>query len=336
MNPVTLLSNSIVEVRVPTFKRPEMLLRALNCLRDQTHAHWIATVYDDSPEQEARQAVASLEDSRIQVWNNRERLGAAGNLDQCFEVGPLMGGQYAFVLEDDNGLKPDFIAANVEALRCSGLALLQRNQLIYDQTQQGWKMTDERTKSRVYPTLGRCEPIYVHGSIFFNDCIANGGLFWDTARCSSRLRVGQFVADSGLQEFCRTVQINEPMLCCPEPLGIWTRIPPSEVKRSFLKHRLFGRGLQALQLKLLEIHGARLITLLHETARTLHLEEGLTMTLAALGLPSSLKHVWKMPNRRDGLLVFSKGLARRYAVNNVLRDYLKTFNHDAAREFTQD
>ena len=321
--------SALVEVRIPTFKRSGSLRRALTCLLRQTWREWRAIIFDDSPENEAKKIVSTFGDARIQLQSNPIRLGAAGNLDQCFQVRPLVGGEFAFVLEDDNGLRPEFIAANVQALRASGLSLLMREQEIFDELGEGiWSATGLRTKGRIYPRAERYTPLYVQGSIFLNDAVANGGLFWDTAKCRSQLVVGNSVADSGLQEFCRTVQIVEPLIFCQEPLGIWTRMGNTRSVRSFLQNRVFGRSLQALQQKLLSVHGDRLLRSLFDTARSLRVEELLLANLASLG---SLRHAWRIPERVKSLTLLGKGCARRCLVRNVLKKYLRSLNETELR-----
>jgi glycosyltransferase involved in cell wall biosynthesis len=45
---------SLCEVRIPTYKRPDLLKRALSNLRKQTYDNWQAIAFDDSPEQEVK------------------------------------------------------------------------------------------------------------------------------------------------------------------------------------------------------------------------------------------------------------------------------------------
>ena len=47
------------EVRVPTYRRPELLERCLKSLIAQTHENWRAIVLDDSPEREGEAVLAA-------------------------------------------------------------------------------------------------------------------------------------------------------------------------------------------------------------------------------------------------------------------------------------
>ena len=56
---------ALCEIRVPTYRRPELLERAMRSLQAQTQRDWVALVMDDSPEREGAQAVKKLGDGRI-------------------------------------------------------------------------------------------------------------------------------------------------------------------------------------------------------------------------------------------------------------------------------
>ncbi len=311
-----------MEVRICTYKRPSSLERALKCLQSQTWSNWKAIVFDDSPNAEAKQVVDGFADSRLIYQQNPKRLGAAGNLDQCFHVPAILGGQYAFVLEDDNGLRPEFIEANTDLIRTSGLGLILREQEVVEEMgERNWQFTGLKTKSRLYRTSGVYPALYVRGSLFFNDCIANGGLFWDTRKCRSKLVVGDSVSDSGLQEYCRTAQIGEPLLYCEEPLGLWTQMPKDQAVRSYVSNRVFGRAIQSLQHFLLRLHGHELVSSLWDTAKDLGEESALRKNLAGL---ADTRHSILIQHNVDTLLLLLKGLAKRAFVEDGLSKYLRS------------
>jgi glycosyltransferase involved in cell wall biosynthesis len=109
-------SSGLCEVRVPTFRRHKLLRRALLSLLEQTYRHWRCVVLDDCPDGSARSIVEAIQDHRIDHLQNPQRLGAVGNIDKSFFRGPMLGGDYAFVLEDDNYLLPDHIERSIGIL----------------------------------------------------------------------------------------------------------------------------------------------------------------------------------------------------------------------------
>src|SRR5438876_1081588 len=96
----------VVEVRVPTYRRPRLLRRALDSLVAQGYKDWRCIVFDDSPDREAEWVCNGLADPRIVYVSNNKRLGAGPNLDQCFRKRAYCAGDLFCVLEDDNYLQP--------------------------------------------------------------------------------------------------------------------------------------------------------------------------------------------------------------------------------------
>jgi glycosyltransferase involved in cell wall biosynthesis len=72
-----------VEVRVPTYKRPRLLRRALLSLCSQTHANWTCIVMDDSLEREGEKVCADINDPRITYSPNNANLGICENLNNA-------------------------------------------------------------------------------------------------------------------------------------------------------------------------------------------------------------------------------------------------------------
>ena len=90
----------LVLVRTPTYRRPELLTRAMRCLQAQTHEDWICEVRDDCPDGSARAVVEELGDPRIRhVWNQPRKYGVR-NLDDCFLCENPYQADYFFMLEE--------------------------------------------------------------------------------------------------------------------------------------------------------------------------------------------------------------------------------------------
>ena len=179
----------LCEVRIPTYKRPKLLKRAIESLLKQTCTSWIAIVMDDSPEQEARDIVNRYNDNRITYNPNKVNLGRYANLDQVFQSTAYAGSSYAFVLEDDNYLFPDFIKANIESLQQNNVSIILRNQEMRMEGNGKSVPTGKTTRgdwfySKIY------EPLEMHSYLFFHTGISNGGLFWDTKKIKFNLQIG--------------------------------------------------------------------------------------------------------------------------------------------------
>ena len=84
-------SSGLCEVRVPTFRRPKLLRRALLSVLEQTYSNWRCVVLDDCPDGSARSIVEAIQDHRIDHLQN-----------------PPPGPQRAFVATHDTGLTTIF------------------------------------------------------------------------------------------------------------------------------------------------------------------------------------------------------------------------------------
>ena len=135
------------EFRVPTFRRPGLLKRALLSIQEQTYSDWRCVVFDDCPDGSARSVVDNIEDPRISYSHNSQRLGASGNIDKSFARGPMLDGQYAFVLEDDNYLLPDHIERSIGLVNKNSVKVAFCNQYceIVDVSGETGRIADETT-----------------------------------------------------------------------------------------------------------------------------------------------------------------------------------------------
>ncbi|MBD1822206.1 glycosyltransferase family 2 protein [Cyanobacteria bacterium FACHB-DQ100] len=304
------------EVRIPTYKRPQLLKRALSSLIDQTYPNWVALVMDDSPDQEAKAVVEQVEDARIQYAPNSQQLGCAGNLNRAFNSKSLAGGDYACILEDDNWLMPTFLSENIASLNAYGVDLLLRNQEIWLQEQSTAKPTGRTTRgnwftSRMYSSLE------LHAHLFYFEGISNGGLFWRTSMRSD-LQVSQSVLDSGLQEYCRTLQIQDNLYFEPQPLCYWSEMPSTLSLRNAVDNRVFGRGVQSIKLNLIKKYKEQIMLEASHIAASLNKEIDFEISLL-----DSLCTAYQF--RRLGLTQRLHQYLKSYAKFKLVQDPLQLY-----------
>ena len=242
---------SLCEVRVPTYKRPDLLKRALQSLTAQTYNNWKCVVLDDSPTQEARSVVESFRDNRMIYQPHPTNLGRTKNLDYAFLSTNYIGGLYAFVLEDDNYLFPTFIAENIQSLETNNVNIVLRNAEIRLQTNEASIPTGETNSGKWY-TQGMYSPFEIYARLFFCEGITNSGLFWRTNTIQSNLQVGSQVKDALHQELFRSLQIKEPIYYEPKPLCVFTLFETHDqiAKKSGLLKKIhliqYRRGIQSI------------------------------------------------------------------------------------------
>lgn len=239
-------SPALVECRVPTCRRPELLARALGSLQAQTSPHWRAIVLDDSPGQEGRTVVAFLHDSRIQYRANPTNLGACGNINQAFRPQPWCGGTHAFVLEDDNAVAPTFIERGSALLASTGRPVMSFNQQCIDFSSDPTGVPRDLLRPADSPLITWHPPrALLHA--FVGLSLPNGGYFWQLGT-GIDFTVPTGIDEPQLQEALRQLQVGHPLPLSPEPLSLWSMLPASSIRRSLLVHRRFAASLNALSL----------------------------------------------------------------------------------------
>lgn len=132
-----------VRVTVVTYRRPQLLRRALESVQRQTYPHWYAEVVNDDPDDRTPgEIVDALGDDRISIFKPAARRGATSSIGLGWRPGPVA---YAAVLEDDNWWEPAFLATMIEALDAHpSAALLTANERFWiEEPGNRWRGTDE-------------------------------------------------------------------------------------------------------------------------------------------------------------------------------------------------
>ncbi len=215
------MSCPLVEVRTPTYRRPDSLKRALGSLVGQSWSNWRCIVFDDDSEGSAAETVASFHDERIAYVRNTLQKFASGNIDQCFSSSTWSGeaADYFFILEDDNYVFPDFISENIRDCERHGADLVLRNQVVEHAsgTPQARLTTGGILDNQFVE--GLYDPPTFRAALLFGIGVSNGGLFW-SRQARSPLEIG-FACTATLQEFLRTYAIVEPVYVAMKPLAVW-------------------------------------------------------------------------------------------------------------------
>lgn len=316
--------NQQVEIRIPTYKRPDYLKRAIHSLLKQTHKNWKAIILDDSPEGEGFEVVNSFSDDRLAYKQNSENLGGAENIDQAFRRQPFFdGSEFASILEDDNWFYPELLMRNIEDMNVNKVSIMLRNQQTWLQEEDEEPEETDRTtrgkwfQERIY------QPEELHAFLLFHEGISNGGLFW-RINLESNMVVGPTVEDPGLQEFLRTLQISEPLYFASEPLCAWAKMPDSLVTRFISKGRTYSLGKLAIMRHVYKFYGASIVERAHQIALdTGHLrlfEEALIEIGRRSGATQTYIHV----NLLERMELFLKTRLKEMMFRNPVRAYFKS------------
>jgi Glycosyl transferase family 2 len=97
-----------MRIYVFTYRRHDLLPRAVNSLLRQTHENWICELHNDDPNDSfPEELVARTNDPRIRYVLHAQNLGAVGSFNLAFQS---VCEPYVSILEDDNWWEPDFLA----------------------------------------------------------------------------------------------------------------------------------------------------------------------------------------------------------------------------------
>lgn len=215
----TFSDTPLVQVRTPTYKRPEMLRRCLGSLQAQTWTNWVCDVQDDSPDSSCADVVTELADPRIHYRRNEPRLYASRNIDSCFSRANPRGADYFCLVEDDNWLLPRFMEDNIAVARREGVEVVLRNQLVdFDSGTETARLSDFGIMDEKF-VEGRYEPGEFRLSLMADIGMSHGGLFW-SRNAVSDFEIG-FPVSATLQEYMRTYAVEEPIYAALEPLAVW-------------------------------------------------------------------------------------------------------------------
>ena len=103
-----------IRVFLLTYRRPELLRRALDSLLAQTFADWVCELHNDAPDDDfPRRLVAGIADPRITLHHHERNWGPVAAFNHAYAGGPE---PFLAVLEDDNWWEPDLLAEAHAAL----------------------------------------------------------------------------------------------------------------------------------------------------------------------------------------------------------------------------
>ncbi len=215
------INSPLCEIRVPTYRRPNLLRRALQSVLDQTYPNWICCVFDDCPQQSAAPIVEAFCDPRFIYMANKSQMRAIGNIDQCFRNTAFVKGDFACVLEDDNYMLPAGLQGQLAIIEETGVDLLISAQLCENVTAKDvpGELLDLKTLVWIYDE-GFITPDNLCAALIFSHAFSNGSAFWRLGG-SSDLEVGSITQRPGIQETLRVLKINARVYISHRPAAVW-------------------------------------------------------------------------------------------------------------------
>jgi glycosyltransferase involved in cell wall biosynthesis len=261
----------LTEVRIPTCNRPQYIQRALTSLVQQTHGNWRAIIFDDSANDETRLEVARFGDARILYRRNPTRLGGAKNIDQCFAPEPMVGGEVATILEDDNWFFPEHLETCLRVMLDTGLPVVHASIDV-------WRQSDSGPCRVGYAPFndwwGRKSIISARDTLrrllLTAYSVSNAALVWKLGR-NVDLTIGNCCVNQWHQEHLRGVCMPGVFAFSPEPTVAVVWFGPGSnplvaVNKSRQDNRKVNIGIVSIYRHILRIIGRQVIEEIEEFA----------------------------------------------------------------------
>lgn len=137
----------LIRVHVVTYRRPQLLARALDSLLRQTESSWVAEVINDDPDDESvEELICRIGDPRLELSRPCVKRGGTGSFNHAFR---RLEEPFAALVEDDNWWEPDFLENMIRALQQTTEAQIAvANERVWIERPDGsW----ENTRSTVWP-----------------------------------------------------------------------------------------------------------------------------------------------------------------------------------------
>lgn len=115
-------TSPLISVYIVTYRRHEMLRRAISSVLAQTHKRLLAKVINDDPQDaEVATIIEQFADQRLALFKPIEKRGATRSFNLVFDE---QDAEFVALLEDDNWWDPTFLESQLEALMSHHEALL--------------------------------------------------------------------------------------------------------------------------------------------------------------------------------------------------------------------
>ena len=216
----------LVEIRIPTYQRPNFLHEALSCIIKQSYHNWNAIVLDDSPSLEGKSIATEFSDSRIHYRNNSENLGICKNLSHSFSDCPLLDSAASLfaVLEDDNRWDPKYLEVCIGMLMKSSSPAIVSNYRVDDVETNGSRIkTSDEPMLELYGNDSRLITLRER-QLNAIGTFSIGNLAWIWRRESTlNLKIQEEKFNQHVQERMRAVAAPMPILYNPVPHSSFAR-----------------------------------------------------------------------------------------------------------------
>ena len=123
----------LITTIIPTFRRPNILQRAINSVLNQTYPHFQVCVYDNASGDETAEVVAEIrkKDSRVKYYCHSENIGAIKNFNSGLAH---VEAPFFSLLSDDDIVLPEFYETALAGFERYPEAVFSATEVIYVDT----------------------------------------------------------------------------------------------------------------------------------------------------------------------------------------------------------
>jgi len=107
------MQSPLVSICIPTYNRPDFLLKALDSCFKQTYKNYEIVITDNSSDNRTKQAILALKNNKIRYYKNSHNIGSFKNLQK---TASLAKGKYIKFLLDDDLLHPECLKRMVSVM----------------------------------------------------------------------------------------------------------------------------------------------------------------------------------------------------------------------------
>ncbi|MCP4309310.1 MAG: glycosyltransferase family 2 protein [bacterium] len=134
----------LITVYIVTFRRHQMLRRAIASVLNQTHRDFVVKVINDDPTDDGvRSIINEIDSKRVTLFVPEKKRGATRNFNLVFQE---QNADFVSLLEDDNWWEPEFLQRQLEVLDAHPSApLVVGNERIWRELPDGTWLDTART-----------------------------------------------------------------------------------------------------------------------------------------------------------------------------------------------
>lgn len=209
----------LFSVIIPTFNRPNSMVRAVRSCLSQTYRNFEVIVCDDGSSEDYTTALSGIRDARVRYVRMDEN---AGKIAAILRGQELVSGAFVAFLDDDDEWRPSHLANLASVIAAAGEAA--RQTLFYTKVE----IIRGKGRSTFRPRAAKAP-----SDTFVEYIVKRGGLMQNSGICLPRELLAKFKFDPAVRkhvdyEICQWAEhAGAHFIFVPDPTAVWHCEPAS-------------------------------------------------------------------------------------------------------------